>query len=303
MNENNSVQVLRGELELHLESATAQHLNLVRGELTRTSGDLNGLQEQVNDLKKKNGERFEALQSKVNAVEGKLEKEIQIFKEESRNLHAAFEEKSNDSRKEFEERINAVERQLEKEVQMLKVELKNLDAGFEQKKTDLSKEFEERADVLSKQFEGRLNIIQKEDKERCEALEKEMNALRRQHEDLKEEREKEVDALQKELATCKKKVVTLESVVNTNRNERAVNEQQANNQARELEERVRNITEELDRVNWNTKLIKIGLGGRFYFCHGENFSLSGGSISSFRNYVSQRLVMFLVLNVRLQPSN
>jgi len=159
-------KVPREKRELHLQSATGQHIKLVK----------EGLQEQVNDLKKKNEERCEGLQNKVNTFE----------------------------------------RQLEKEVQMLKVELKNLDAAFEEKNTDIRKEFKN-----------------------------EMNALRRQHDEevrvLKEEREREVDALQKDLAACKKKVDTLENVVNTSRNERAANEEGANNQIRELEERVAKI--------------------------------------------------------------
>lgn len=166
VNDNNSFQVPREKRELHLQSATGQHIKLVK----------EGLQEQVNDLKKKNEERCEGLQNKVNTFE----------------------------------------RQLEKEVQMLKVELKNLDAAFEEKNTDIRKEFKN-----------------------------EMNALRRQHDEevrvLKEEREREVDALQKDLAACKKKVDTLENVVNTSRNERAANEEGANNQIRELEERVAKI--------------------------------------------------------------
>lgn len=72
-----------------------------------------------------------------------------------------------------------------------------------------------------------------------------MNAFRRQHGN-------EEVRVQKELAAYEKKVDTLENVVNINRNERAPNKEEANNQTRELEERVRTITEELDRVNWNT---------------------------------------------------
>lgn len=72
-----------------------------------------------------------------------------------------------------------------------------------------------------------------------------MNAFRRQHGN-------EEVRVQKELATYEKNVDTLENVVNINRNERAPNEEEANNQTWELEERVRTITEELDRVNWNT---------------------------------------------------
>ena len=101
--------MLWGDRELHLKSATAQHVNLLKEKLTKTTADLNGLQEEVNDLKKKNEERCEALQKKVNAVEGKLEKEIQIFNAESQNLHAALEERTNDLRKEFEERVNAIQ--------------------------------------------------------------------------------------------------------------------------------------------------------------------------------------------------
>lgn len=88
-----------------------------------------------------------------------------------------------------------------------------------------------------------------------------MNALRRQHDEdarvLKEECEKKVDILQKELAACEKKVITLEKEVNTNRNERAAYEEEGNNQRRQLDERFRNIEEELDRVNWymNVKII------------------------------------------------
>lgn len=72
-----------------------------------------------------------------------------------------------------------------------------------------------------------------------------MNAFRRQHGN-------EEVRVQKELATYEKNVDTLENVVNINRNEQAPNEEEANNQTWELEERVRTITEELDRVNWNT---------------------------------------------------
>jgi len=50
-----------------------------------------------------------------------------------------------------------------------------------------------------------------------------MNAFRRQH------RNEEV-RVQKELAAYEKKVNTLENVVNINRNERAPNEEEANNQ-------------------------------------------------------------------------
>jgi len=55
--------------------------------------------------------------------------------------------------------------------------------------------------------------------------------------------------VQKELVAREQKVDTLENVVITNRNKRAANEEEAYNQTRKLEERVRNITEELDRVN------------------------------------------------------
>ena len=48
--------------------------------------------------------------------------------------------------------------------------------------------------------------------------------------------------VQKELVAREQKVDTLENVVNTNRNKRAANEEEAYNQTRELEERVRNIT-------------------------------------------------------------
>ena len=240
MNENNSLfQVPREKREFHLQFATGQHIKLVK----------EGLQEQVNDLKKRNEERCEALQNKVNAVEEHLEKEVQDFKVESQSLHAGFEEKRNDSKREFEQRVNALEGQ--KEVQILKVELKTLEAAFEEKNYDLRKKFEESLNDLRKKFEGRVKIIQKGDKERCE---NEMNALRRKHDAefriLKRKRGKEVDALQKEIAACKKKVDSLENELNTKRNELAVNEQEASNQTRELEERVRNIT---DQVNWNTK--------------------------------------------------
>jgi len=78
---------------------------------------------------------------------------------------------------------------------------------------------------------------------------------------LKEEREKEVGTLQKELAACGKKVDTLENELNTNRNQRAANEEKANNQTRELEEKLRNMT---DQVNWNKKLT-LALGAVIIF--------------------------------------
>lgn len=94
MNENIiSFQVPREKRELHLQSATEQHIKLVKEELTKTTRDLNGLEEQVKDLQNKNEERCEALQNKVNAIKGQFEKEVQIFRVESQNLYAAFEEK------------------------------------------------------------------------------------------------------------------------------------------------------------------------------------------------------------------
>lgn len=47
----------------------------------------------------------------------------------------------------------------------------------------------------------------------------------------------------------------------------------ANNQRRELDERVRNTEEELDWVNWKTNVniivSVVGAGGSYYFCHCE----------------------------------
>jgi len=86
--------VLQENSELHLQSSTGQHIKLAKEELTKTTRDLNGLNERVQDrLKNKNGERWVALENKVNAVEGRLEKQIQTFKVELHNLHAGFEEK------------------------------------------------------------------------------------------------------------------------------------------------------------------------------------------------------------------
>ena len=69
--------MLQEKPELHLQSTTEQHIKLAKEELTKTTRDLNGLNERVNDrLKNKNGETWEALENKVNAVEGQLEKQI-----------------------------------------------------------------------------------------------------------------------------------------------------------------------------------------------------------------------------------
>lgn len=54
MNENIiSFQVPREKRELHLQSATEQHIKLVKEELTKTTRDLNGLEEQVKTFKTK----------------------------------------------------------------------------------------------------------------------------------------------------------------------------------------------------------------------------------------------------------
>lgn len=172
MNENNLFQVLREDRELHLKSATAQHLNLFKEQLTKTTGDLNGLQEEVNDLKKKNEERCEALQNKVHAVEGQLDKEVQI----------------------------------------LKVELQNLDATSEEKMNDLRKEFEKEAGALSKKIEGRVHIIQKEDKERCEALrrqhDEEVRGLKEESEKKVDALQKKLAACEKKIGTLENVVNT-----------------------------------------------------------------------------------------------
>jgi len=245
-------KVPREKRELHLQSATGQHIKLVKEALTNTTIDLISLQEQVNGLKENTEKRCEALENKVNAVERQLEKEIQILKDQK-----------NDLRKEFEEIVFSVKGQLAKEGHILKVELQKLDAAFDEKLNALGREFEERVDALSKHFEERINIIQNEYKVRCGALEKEMNALRRQHDEevrvLKENREKEVDTLQKDLAAQKKEFDTLKNMVETNQNQRAANEEEANNRIRELEEGQ-------DRMNTKVNIISaVGLGAVFIF--------------------------------------